>query len=293
MRLPLPTSRILVDETIPDEQLDRIVALVHDGGVIPIESYRNNYLKRRLFLRMRALGIPTIEAYREKLAVSPVELRLFKNMLSINVSTFFRNPDVYDVLRDHVFPSVFRLKTANTQNFLRILSVGCASGEEAYSVAIMLREHFPNQCLAVTPHILGLDVDARSIKLAHDAVYDVTRMGNLSQDERHHYFHKVGERRYALDESVKKMVVFKVEDVIKKGVTKFWDVILCRNLLIYLTREAQHDLLMKLYHACADGGFLVLGKSEAPVGAVRDLLPPAYPQERIYVKKRSHHEHAS
>ncbi len=274
----------IVEAFIEDEWYERFVGFFNEKNIL-ISSFKKNYVKRRLYIRATALNCKSIEEYFQLINSSREELKTFERILTVNVSYFFRNPDTFEVLREKVIPDVIRKKIERGEKFIKILSIGCASGEEPYSVAITLKEYFQEDLKTVKPYILGIDFDSDSITFGRIGVYDEQRLIYMPELLIKKYFDKIDSKRYEIKDEIKKMVILMQEDVFKKELKRYWDIIICRNMLIYVDIKTQEQLLKKIYSVCIEGGYLVLGKSESLWGSLRSMFTPVFPKERIYMKR--------
>ncbi len=273
-----------VENFISDEWYEKIVRFFHEKNII-LSSFKKPYLKRRIYIRSIALNFNNIEGYFNYLKNSSEEYKIFEKIITINVSYFFRNWDTFAVIKDKILPEIFKKKEAKGEKFLKILSIGCASGEEPYSLAIILKEYFPEEIKVVKPYLLGIDFDSDSISYGRIGIYDEQRLIYTPDLLLNKYFVKIDTKRYELKEEIKRMVILTQEDVFKKDLKRYWDIVFCRNMLIYVDIKTQETLLKNIYTVCLPGSYLVLGKSESLWGGLRNLFFPVYPKERIYIKK--------
>jgi chemotaxis protein methyltransferase CheR len=246
-------------------------------------SYKDKCLRRRIAVRMRAKGTVTHTEYAELLDADPREYDRLMRSLTINVTKFFRNWDTFAALEQKVIPALWE----RGERELRIWSAGCASGEEAYSVGILMHKHAAetnhgSQLQAVS--IVGTDIDTHCLGEAERAFYGEAALGDTPAGLRARYFPEVAGMFTMLPE-VKQLVTFQCSDLLRSK-PPFEDVhlIVCRNVVIYFEREAQDALFAEFHRALAPGGFLVLGKVETLLGAARGLFSPVNARERIFRK---------
>jgi chemotaxis protein methyltransferase CheR len=201
-------------------------------------------------------------------------------VLTIHVSQFFRNPPTFEKLRSDVLPHLFeRCREGGTA--LRLWSVGCAAGEEPYSLAITLRTCFADAMETVPVSIVATDVDADVLERARDGVYGEDRLAGVDPLLRARYFEERNGRFFLCDE-IRRMVTFRKGDLFHVDEYPSCDLILCRNVLIYFERSQQERIIKGFARALPLGGILVLGKSETLVGESRRLFRTICPVERIY-----------
>ena len=277
-----------LEEFVDDKVFDQIIDYLKANNCSSVPFFKDNYLKRRIFLRALALKFKSLDDYLNYLKNNKDEIRVFDDLITINVSYFFRNVETFNVLREEIFPLIFQKKSKRGEKFLKILSIGCANGEETYSLGILLNEYFEKEIVCIKPYVLGIDYDYNSIVQARIGVYDEQKLeyvpSNLLK-----YFEKLDNKKFIVNNKIKKMVVFRHEDIFKSDIKKYWDIIFCRNMLIYLNLQAQEKLLKKIYELCINDGYLVLGKSETLPASSRKLFNTVNIKERIY-KKRSDYE---
>lgn len=244
-------------------------------------SYKDKCLRRRIAVRMRARGACTPSEYAGVLDTDPREYERLLRSLTINVTKFFRNPETYAAIERNILPDLWSARS----NGLRVWSAGCASGEEPYSVAILLHKHAhatktADQLAGVD--VLGTDIDKEVLCEAERAFYAESALVETPLSLREPYFPQVAGLRTMLPE-VRRLVRFRNDDLL--GFTppvKDVQLILCRNVIIYFERDAQDRLFAEFHRVLAPGGFLVLGKVETLLGDARSLFTPINARERIF-----------
>jgi chemotaxis protein methyltransferase CheR len=212
---------------------------------------------------------------------SPQELDLLQKALTIHVSQFFRNPSMFDKLRDEVLPKFFSSCEKNGAEKVRFWCLGCAGGEEPFSLAILLREHFSKELRKVQTIIHGTDIDAETIRAAQQAEYIEDRLKEVPAELKDRYFRQSGSC-FRLVPELREMVTFLQGDITKRAEYVSSNLVVCRNTLIYFTRHEQEKILHGVADILPAGGILVLGKSETLVGDVRQRFEAICPVERIY-----------
>jgi chemotaxis protein methyltransferase CheR len=271
----------LIDSVeISDDALAEISLILEMRRNISMSIYKDKCMKRRVSIRMRSCRCLDAAAYCHLLRQSEQELDLLKKTLTIHVSQFFRNPSMFDKLKTSVLPYLFQ-KANSEQERLRFWSLGCAGGEEAYSLGIILREFFARELLHTPTEIRASDIDADILLAAVQAEYNVDRLKDLPDSIRERYFFPNGPRMQ-LSERVREMVTFHNQNIMDVETFEPCQLALCRNTLIYFTRPDQEKILRGIAHILPTDGVLVLGKSETLVGEVRGLFTTVCPVERIY-----------
>ena len=246
-------------------------------------SYKDKCLRRRFAVRMRAKGTASHTEYARMLDADPREYDRLVRSLTINVTKFFRNWDAFSAVAQKVIPALWE----RGERELRIWSAGCSSGEEAYSVSILMHKHALEKNLLPrldSVSIVGTDIDRDCLDDAERALYRDPALIETPADLRERYFPKVG-GLFTMLPDVKRLVTFESRDLLGSP-PPFEDVhlLVCRNVVIYFEREAQDALFAEFHRVLAPGGFLVLGKVETLLGAARGLFSPVNARERIFRK---------
>jgi chemotaxis protein methyltransferase CheR len=190
---------------------------------------------------------------------------------------------MFEKLRTDVIPSLFRAREQEAAESVRFWCLGCAGGEEPYSLAILLRERFSGVWGDGRSLITGTDIDPDTLGAARQGEYGEERLRDVSPAIRERYFRHQGER-FVLIPEIREMVTFLQGDITDVGSYLTSDLVFCRNTLIYFTRQDQEKILHGIADTLPRGGILVLGKSESLVGSVRPRFAPICPVERIYRK---------
>lgn len=276
----LPEHTTPVSLEISDYALAEISLILEMRRNFSMSIYKDKCMKRRVAIRMRSCHCPDAAEYCNLLRQSEHELDQLKKTLTIHVSQFFRNPSMFEKLQTNVLPRLLQNSTTGAAP-LRFLSLGCAGGEEAYSLAIILQEFFSRELQHKPVEISAIDIDADILQAAARAEYNEDRLRDLPNDIRERYFVPNG-ARMQLSAAIQKMVTFHQQNIM--DIEKFvscW-LIMCRNTLIYFTRADQEKILRGIAHILPTGGILVLGKSETLVGEARRHFTTICPVERIY-----------
>jgi chemotaxis protein methyltransferase CheR len=247
------------------------------------EQYKVNYLKRRIAVRLRATGADSYLDYMQILRKDPDEYTSLLNELTINVTQFFRDSDVYERLRKVTIPEIIQAKTRIGSSTMRIWSAGCSSGEEPYSLVMLINEVLGAESLNWNIRVVGSDYDDKSLKLAREGVYQNPELHEEVVPERYFLISEnEGGHEFRLREEVKRQVRFEKKDLLEHQPRRHYDLVLCRNVLIYFGREVQVRILELLARSILLEGYLVLGKSETVGPESSGLLKPVFPVERIY-----------
>lgn len=266
---------------------DRAFALLKrrifvDRG-LDCEQYKENYLKRRIAVRMRATGSDGYLDYMNLLKHDPGEYPHLLDEITINVTQFFRDEDVYEKLRHVVVPSIIDAKKAVNSRTLRIWSAGCSSGEEPYSVAILADEILGREAETWNVRVLGSDYDDRSLKTARAGSYQDLKLPEGLPAGRYFRIEKTASgTSYTVRDEIRSRVKFEKANLLEREPRRHYDMVLCRNVLIYFGREVQARVIELLANSILGEGYLVLGKSETIGPAAPRALRPVFPVERIY-----------
>lgn len=273
----LAAEKALLDEN----GLKKILEFIRERKGVDLGSYRRNFLLRRLRLRMSAAKAKGYLEYVRLLEKNPDEFNLFLDELSINVTEFFRDPDVFNAFRDLVLSEIIQKKLASGSRSLRIWSSACATGEEPYSIAILAKEALKdNPDFAV--RILASDVDAQALEKAAKGEYEAHALQRIDPSVLKKYFVPLGAARYRVREDIRKMVRFRAHNIFHEPPFKCLDIIFCRNIIIYLNRALTKELFAIFSRLLVPGGYLVLGKVETLWE--RDLFVPVDLKAKIYQK---------
>lgn len=263
------------------ETFDMIGRILKNLKGFNLESYKDKCIKRRIAIRIRATGCCTGEEYGEYLLRNEAELDRLLKVLTIHVSHFFRNPPTFDKLQGETIPSLFSRCRAEGRDSLRCWSVGCASGEEPYSLALLFKEHFTSEMEETSVAIVATDVDPATLDLARTGEYPEERLAEVPETLLRRWFVET-QGKFRIAPEIREMVGFRQSDLADGDAFTASDLILCRNVLIYFERQQQEKILRRFAEVLHQGGILVLGKSETLMGESRRLFRTVCPVERIY-----------
>lgn len=263
---------------VPTGTINRILMHVRTVTGHDFSPYKENTVTRRIQRRMAAQGIDDTESYARLLQEQPGEARrLFKELL-ISVTSFFREPEAFTALKRDILPKLLAEKP--TGEAFRVWVVGCSTGEEAYSLAMVLHEHMVDTSERRDVQIYATDIDENAIHFARAGRYPPNIVEDVSPERLERYFTKE-ETGYRVIKDIRDMVVFAIQDVIKDPHFNRLDLISCRNVLIYLQREAQDRLLSIFHYGLKPGGVLFLSFSES-IGEHSDLFTPLERKWKLY-----------
>jgi two-component system CheB/CheR fusion protein len=240
--------------------LQKIFILMRAQTRHDFSLYKQSTMRRRIERRMAVHQISQIEQYVRYLRENPIEVETLFRELLIGVTGFFRDPEAYAALETKIIPQLFA--SSQPDNPLRVWVAGCATGEEAYSLAILLQEFAERLGKEVNWQIFATDIDRLAIERARIGVFQPNIAAELSPERLGRFF-TVENNSYRIRKSIRDRLIFAEQDLIKDPSFSRLDLISCRNLLIYLEPELQHKVLSLFHNALRPGGFLFLGNSES------------------------------
>jgi len=270
----------MADKAAPDPEFETLLRYIQESRGVDFRGYKRTSLRRRITLRMEAVGVGGFAAYQSHLEVHPGEFEDLLNTVLINVTSFFRDPDAWDVLRSDVVPHIIAATRGDRP--IRVWSVGCASGEEPYSVAMLFAEALGIDDFCDRVKIYATDLDEEALRTARQATYPLRDVENVPPALLEKYFERTG-NHYVFNRDLRKCVIFGCHNVVKDAPISRIDLLVCRNLLIYLEGETQDVVLPRLHYALAPEGFLFLGKAETQL-ARSALFKPVEIKHRIFAK---------
>jgi chemotaxis protein methyltransferase CheR len=248
---------------------------------LSLDAYKDKCLRRRIAVRMRATGAHTYAEYQAVLDRDPEEYARLKDTITINVTRFYRNAETWNLIRASVLPEL----CARERGELRIWSAGCASGEEPYTLAMLLAEHLdqqgePDRLNLVT--IDATDIDRRCLERAQAARYSREALVEVPPALAERYTEAVGAECQVLERVRERVRLHAADLCTDPPPRRNYHLILCRNVVIYFERDTQERVFRTFAESLRPGGFLILGKVESLVGPARDRLTLLDPRERVY-----------
>jgi two-component system, chemotaxis family, CheB/CheR fusion protein len=246
-------------------------------------AYKRTTLTRRVDKRMSDIGVDSYPEYLDYLQVHQDEFTQLFNSVLINVTSFFRDPDVFDFLRRDIVPRVIE-NAGQRDGQIRIWSAGCASGEESYSIAIAFAEALGVEQFRDRVKIYATDVDEEELGSARQASYTDRQVDGLPVELRDKYFENAS-GRWLFKKDLRRSVIFGRHDLLDDAPISRVDMLLCRNTLMYFNHEAQAKIVRRFHFALREGGFLVLGRAEMLLNFVGAFVPIELKQ-RVFVKMR-------
>src|SRR4051812_20736875 len=246
-----------MEQATEQDGFARILEYLRQARGFDFTAYKPTSLMRRVRKRMQAVSIEEFDAYLDYLEVHPDEFQALFNTILINVTSFFRDGEVWDALRAGVVPEL-----VNGSGPIRVWSAGSASGQEAYSAALILAQALGRDAFRERVKIYATDVDDEALGEARRAVYTAKQLEELPEDLVAAYFDRNGGDLYTFNRDLRRSVIFGRHDLIQDAPISRIDLLLCRNTLMYFNSEAQARIMARFYFSVNPGGYLVLGRAE-------------------------------
>lgn len=266
-----------LNETVSDQQLLLIEKIMQVKTGKDLHQFKRPFLNRRINARIKAVGAKDGSEYAKLLESDLTEPSILFKSFSINVTEFYRDSFVWECMSSKIIPQILK-----NNGILQVWSAGCASGEEPYSLAILLKEAIGAK--NVKFNIIATDISADAINRAKKGQYPSQSLKNLTPSVIAKYFTSINNGTYQINESIKQLVAFQQGDIISFPVERI-NLITCRNVLIYYDKPAQELVFKKFHKILNDDGYLVIGQDETMMGvASGKSFSCILPRERIYSK---------
>lgn len=276
-------SGILVKELLKGkEHLAPVCRILREHG-FNCDAYKTSYLQRRIQTRLRANELQSYRDYCKLLRVDPKEFKKLLDALTINVTGFFRDFDVYKAFQEQVIADL--LNSNKSRKIIRIWSAGCASGEEPYSIAMLMLEALGCNHSGHIISIYATDIDERSLEIAREGHYTPKQLEHVPEDLIEKYF--IFNENYEVKNSLRSLIKFKRLDLLTDKGIKLCDIVFCRNVLIYFNREEQERTLEMFYKNLKPRGYLILGKTEIMSPGITSKFLSLDTEKHIYLKESS------
>ncbi|MBE8998913.1 MULTISPECIES: CheR family methyltransferase [unclassified Nostoc] len=266
-----------------DPKFENLLIYLRQSRGFDFTGYKRSTLMRRVRKRMQSLNIENFEEYLDYLEVYPEEFNYLFNTILINVTAFFRDSSAWEYLAEEILPNLIRNK--NTSDQIRIWSAGCASGEEAYTLAMLMAERLGAEEFRQRVKIYATDVDEEALNQARQATYSAKDVQAVSDELRQKYFEIVG-NRYVFRQDLRRSVIFGRHDLLQDAPISRLDLLVSRNTLMYFNSETQGRILARFHFALNDTGYLFLGKAEMLL-MHSSLFTPIDLKNRIFSKVSS------
>ena len=243
--------------------------------------FQRGGVKRKVERRITELGLSHFEDYLLKIKKDPEEKSCLSQILTVTITRFFRDKKVFDILENSILPSMIDRKGAGD---FKIWSIGCANGEEPYSLSMLWKERFEKKFPPMRLTILATDINENLLKRAREGKYKKSSLKEVPEEILRRCF-KIDNGFYILDRSVRESVEFKKHDIIHEKPFSGMDILFCRNLAFtYFLKECQIDLLKEIAASLKENGYLIIGREESLPLTYPTLFVPIFPTEKIYQK---------
>lgn len=265
-----------------EDAMKRIFNLIRTKTGHDFSDYRQNTINRRIERRMAITNVNSLNDYVRNLEQNPAEVdALFQDLL-IGVTSFFRNPTAFEAFQEKVIPNLFTGK--HPDSTIRIWVPGCSTGEEAYSIGILLKEQMEMLKKNFKVQIFATDIDSRAILKARSGVYPSTISIDISPERLNRFFIQDSNGNYRIQKFIRDMIVFSEHNIIKDPPFSKLALLSCRNVLIYMERKLQKKLIPLFHYSLDKDGFLFLGPSET-LGEFENLFETLDRKSKIFRKK--------
>ena len=263
--------------------LDELLHSLAEERDLDLRGYKATTLERRLRRRMSQLSLKDYSEYLDYIRANPEETNQLLDTILINVTEFFRDPAAWDVIGNDILP--FLLKGLRTGDSFRAWVAGCSTGEEVYSLAILIAEHFGARIADFDIKIYATDVDEAALNVARRGEYPPERLRRVRPEWRHKYFSTAALPRVTRE--IRRMLIFGRSDLVQDAPISHLQLIVCRNVLIYFDSITQTHILNRFHYALDPGGILFLGKSESKLSN-STMFNPVDSRWRIFRKNHVH-----
>lgn len=264
-----------------DDSISKIFALLRNSSGVDFTFYKPNTMTRRIERRMSIKQVSSLADYLHLLYQTPAEVNTLYREFLIGVTHFFRDPEAFEVLRKDVIPDIFQVKKRGDP--IRVWVAGCSTGEEAYSIAILLTEYMETYGRHVDVKVFATDLDKNALEFAGKGVYPESIADDISPEYLQNYFIKSGEM-YNVTRRIREMVIFAQQNIVTDPPFSKVDLISCRNLLIYLQPVLQKKVISAFQFALNPDGYLFLGSSET-IGDTDDFFQSVSSRWKMYKYK--------
>jgi two-component system, chemotaxis family, CheB/CheR fusion protein len=285
---PVTTPDINIAEELKEEDgFKQVLALLRTKKAVDFTYYKQTTIRRRILRRMALVKVEKLKEYQHYLLENKTEQDALFNDLLIPVTAFFRDPKVFELVCEKIFPQLFKNKPAAEP--IRIWSAGCATGEEAYSLAICLHEYFGEEVAARKIQIFATDISEAVIAKARSGFYQKKDMAGVSEERVKKFFTRV-DGSYQVNKAIRQICVFACQNFLKDPPFAKMDLISCRNVLIYLEPYLQKKALNTFHYSLNPNGFLLLGKSET-IGQLSNQFQTFSQADKVYTRKEVTEKH--
>ncbi|ARA94775.1 chemotaxis protein CheR [Rhodothermaceae bacterium RA] len=277
---------------LSDDLFQQLRSFIYDQTGIYFQDNKRYLLESRIGRRMQALNLPDYGAYLRHLnqPAGRAELPKLYDEITINETYFFRNTDQFSVLEQTLIPELAQERLKGTRRQVRIWSAACSTGDEPYTLALIIRERLQPRFPGIRFEIVGTDINTQVLDVARAGIYSAYAVRNVPPATLQRYFRQEGDR-YHLDPEIRRMVTFKHLNLMDRSgmaLMRHFDIILCANVLIYFDTASKQQVVSSLYASLNPGGFLMLGFSETLYGISQAFQPVRFEKTIAYKRGTSH-----
>lgn len=269
------------EATAVQDDLSQVLALLRARTKFDFRAYRKRMLLRRVLRRMGLNHLDRLADYLALLRERPDELAQLGKDLLISVTSFFRDPEMFQLLETQVLPELLDGRDTNTP--VRVWVPGCATGEEAYSIAMLLIERIAATGKSCPIQIFATDVDEAALEVARRGIYPEALVADLPRQQLERFFTRADAHHWQVSKPLRETVLFAPQNILADAPFSKLDLVSCRNLLIYLEPEVQQKLLQLFHFALNEGGYLILGPSES-IGRQTELFRSVSKKWRVFLR---------
>lgn len=264
--------------------LAKLISKIDADRGIDLSQYREAYLERRIAARLRMLDLHSYRQYAERLDADPAEYDALISTLTINVTDFFRDRPVWDILRKDVLQPMIAQKASGRSRTIRVWCAGCATGEEPYSVAMTLADLLGEDVSRYLIGVMGTDLDDEALAKAEAGIFEADKAAHIPPRYQVRFTRKLPDGRFEILPEIRRLVRYSHFSLFDDSPMRVVDVVLCRNVFIYFNREQQNRALEGFWRSLSRGGYLVLGRSEKLSPEMARQFEVVDGKERVYRK---------
>lgn len=283
-----PPKKIIGKDEETLNSIQKILILIRNRTGHDFSLYKESTINRRIARRMNVHQIDKVSDYLRYIQKNPKEINILFKELLINVTSFFRDPDAFESFKNKLISEVLDKKLDGDR--VRVWIPGCSTGEEVYSIAMIIQEYIEEEGKHLEVQLFGTDIDEDAISIARTATYPSTIVTDISSERLHRFFTKKGDG-YRVKKSIRELAIFAPHDVLINPPFSKLDAISCRNVLIYMNKDAQKKILSAFTYALDRGGILFLGPSESISNFVESFITLDN-KWKIYKSKKTGRAHA-
>lgn len=276
----IPEGSVRDSLSVCSMEFDQFLKEISPPFGLQWRRFQRRGIRRRIEHRLVELGLASLEEYSQRIKEDPQERGHLSKILTVTISRFYRDQEVFNTIETSVLPA--RLKENPTE--LRLWSIGCASGEEPYSLSVLWKARFEKDWPRIHFSILATDIDENLLERAKEGRYKKSSLREVPQDILANYFRAEGDA-FLLDKRVTGRVEFQRHDILREEPFSGMDLVFCRNVAFtYFSRETQIEILKKIFRCLKEEGYLVIGSDESIPLTYPTLFTAVFPRQRIYQK---------